>query len=143
VAEEGFRGCEEYEALGFDGAVALSNSVSLADLPRLQASVSGQLSAHDGHNPLSSPAAGRILITKVFLPARCTVERAGSAPGKEDGAAAPPGGGPVLVRRSAYPKHDAVYRVKKDDPKQRTWSAPRRRPPLARRPPPRPPCACG
>jgi len=37
VAEEGFRSSEQYARMGLDGAVALSNSLSIADLARVQA----------------------------------------------------------------------------------------------------------
>ena len=123
VAEEGFRSSEYYGQLGLDAAVSLSNSMSIADIPRI-----GDSLRRNGYsmNPDGTPRnrigleipSGQLLITKVFL-ARCSAEKAAKSgsedPGMEDAGPTP------LVDRNQYPKHDSVFRVKATDAKQRTW----------------------
>ena len=54
AVEDGFRNPADYAALGLDGAVCLTNSVSLADLPRVQAAGQGR----PGGDGPAAPGAG-------------------------------------------------------------------------------------
>ena len=127
VAEEGFRSSEYYGQLGLDAAVSLSNSMSIADIPRI-----GDSLRRNGYsmNPDGTPRnrigleipSGQLLITKVFL-ARCSAEKAAKSgsedPGMEDAGPTP------LVDRNQYPKHDSVFRVKATDVFLRFGDVPR------------------
>jgi len=126
VAEEGFRSAQEYERMGMDAAVCLSNSLSLSDLPRVQdfLKTKGVPLNFDG-TPLYKPGieipTGQLLITKVFL-ARCTAQNSPKAAGEEEDKPSTPGqGARPNISKAAYPKHDSVFRVKNGDAKQRTW----------------------
>ena len=106
VAEEGFRTAEEHAEAGFDEAVTLYNSVSLADDARIRA-------ARDAGD--ESWTRGRLLVTKTF------VGRSTREVGDENtGDAGWPGS---KIRRSTYPGYDSTYRCRPSDPKQRAWYA--------------------
>ena len=62
VPEDGFRHPHEYSALTADGAVSLSNSVSLSDLPRLQMQLER---AKKGQGRPRAWTTGQVLVTKV------------------------------------------------------------------------------
>ena len=115
-----------------DAAVCLSNSLSLSDLPRVHEFMRSKgVSLGPDGTPAYMPGleipSGQLLITKVFL-ARCVAEKKtkegggsgeeGGAAGEEDGWEGTPR---TLINKSAYPKHDSVFRVKGGDAKQRTW----------------------
>lgn len=134
VVEDGFRAVEEYVPSHGHAAVPLSNSVALADLPRLRADMKARA---------AEPLRAKLLISKVLL-ARCTAERplqresadsggggGGGARRDDDGggggARRDDGGGgrddddPPPVRQEDYPKHSSVYRQTDDERKQRSW----------------------
>ncbi|XRB06100.1 U2 small nuclear ribonucleoprotein A [Pycnococcus provasolii] len=114
AAEEGFRPPSEYASLGLDGAVVLSNSVSLCDNPRLDsgtASTSSTISA-----TMRSLKRGRLLVTKVFL-GKCVAEDAAAKAASR--AAAGAAAGAPRVTKEAYGEVDSVYRA--NDAKQRLW----------------------
>eukprot|EP00959_Pyramimonas_sp_CCMP1952_P440169 9215319-Pyramimonas_sp.AAC.1 len=68
VPEDGFRHPHEYAALTGDGAVCLSNSVSLSDLPRLKMRLEQQKAAGISLRAGAKQwATGQVLVTKVFL----------------------------------------------------------------------------
>uniref|UniRef100_A0A7S4J9U1 U2A'/phosphoprotein 32 family A C-terminal domain-containing protein n=1 Tax=Guillardia theta TaxID=55529 RepID=A0A7S4J9U1_GUITH len=129
VAEEGFRAADFYGEIGMEAAVSLSNSLSIADIPRIQDALKKQRIAC---NPDGTPKMrfgielgnGQLLITKVFL-ARCTAEKSSSKTNAETGQDEPEDDldaqKPLPLNRNSYPKHDSVYRVKPADTKQRTW----------------------
>ena len=121
VIEEGFRSAQEYAAQGSsasgdgDAAVALSNSLSLADKPRLSSKLEalkakGASGARSAQNDVEQAIAegelcrGKLLVTKVYL-----------GKSAEDHGE---GGG---VCASAFPDCDSVYRVQSPDRKQRSW----------------------
>ena len=111
VAEEGFRSSEYYGELGLDAAVALSNSMSIADIPRIADNLvrNGTCVNADGtpKNRIGlEVASGQLLITKVFL-ARCAADKDGKGEGEEGDVIE--GGGSPLIDKGQYPKHDSVY----------------------------------
>ena len=128
--EDGFRSPAEYDELGLDGAVVLSNSLSLADLPRLHASSNrsgngnGNAAQGGGHSGGFTPSKGsssvgigpgwsrgQLLVAKVFL-GKCTQEAGGS------GTKSKP-----KIHADGYAGYNSVYRCKANDQKQRTWFA--------------------
>ena len=126
VAEEGFRPSEYYGKLGMDAAVSLSNSMSIADISRINDSLVQKGCAV---NPDGTPknrigleiASGQLLIAKVFL-ARCSAEKASKDSKEGETQEGTDEAGTVaLVNKAQYPKHDSVFRVKQTDAKQRTW----------------------
>lgn len=111
AAEDGFRHPSEYAAMSLDGAITLSNSISIVDLPRLE-SMRGGRPGMD-RNPLL----GQVLVAKVFL-GKCMQESALATPGLGQ-----KGATERLIRSKAdYPDCNSVFRVKQSDPKQRLWS---------------------
>mmetsp|Transcript_34109 Transcript_34109/g.96662 ORF Transcript_34109/g.96662 Transcript_34109/m.96662 type:complete len:1474 (-) Transcript_34109:585-5006(-) len=113
VADDGFRHPSEYAAMGLDGAIALSNSVSVVDLPRLEHSVASSRAGAE-RNPL----VGQVLVSKVFL-GKCVQESALATSGLGHNPVA--GKQRLITSRADYPDCNSVFRVKQSDPKQRLW----------------------
>ena len=76
AVEDGFRRPSEYAAMGLEGAICVSNSVSIADLPRLQALAGASggaggaaaLEASGGYDPQGKRGQfGQLVVTRVYL----------------------------------------------------------------------------
>jgi len=138
AVEDGFRRPSEYAAMGLDGAICVSNSVSIADLPRLQALAGASggaggaaaLAASGGYDPQGKRGQfGQLVVTKVYL-GKCAQDTgllaqrksfSGSAGVGSGGAASAKGGseGRMRVTRDLYPDFSSVFTAKPSDPKQR------------------------
>lgn len=111
AAEDGFRHASEYAAMGLDGAVTLSNSISIADSARLGAAMeSSSRKAPGGRSALH----GQVLVAKVFL-GKCQQEAA--LPATVRSKPHPP------LSKADFPDCNSVFRVKQTDQKQRLWCA--------------------
>jgi hypothetical protein len=95
--------------MGLDGAVTLSNSISIADSGRLSAALD---SSARKRPTARSPLHGQVLVAKVFL-GKCVQESALPATAR---AKAPP-----PVSKADFPECNSVFRVKQTDQKQRLW----------------------
>lgn len=120
VIEEGFRPAAEYAAQaeaegGGDAAVALCNSLSLADAPRLRERVEAlervQRQGGGGAERSAERAIaedtlrrGKLLVTKVFL-GKSTEDKDDKEP----------------ISQERFPDCSSVYRVRSADRKQRQW----------------------
>jgi len=111
AAEDGFRHPSEYAALGLDGAVTLSNSISVIDVPRLKEAPASYRTS-GGRSPL----VGQVLVSKVFL-GKCVQESALASPATGSKQSKKQ----VLTSKAEYPDCNSVFRVKQGDPKQRQW----------------------
>ncbi|XP_040916935.1 leucine-rich repeat-containing protein 9 [Toxotes jaculatrix] len=93
ILEDGFRTAEQYKALGREGAIPLSNSLSVTDQPRIEYFLHQASQRDSKHSMDTVPFRhGQIIISKVFV--------GHSMPIRE--------GEPV--DRSSYPKVCSVYR---------------------------------
>ena len=119
AVEDGFRNPADYAALGLDGAVCLTNSISLADLPRVQAAGQGRPGG-DGPAAPGGVRGGHILIAKVYL-GKCTQETATAAQRKGIKDVLAGGESTSRVTKDLYPEYNAVFRARPNDPKQRLW----------------------
>eukprot|EP00736_Rhodelphis_marinus_P010350 Rmarinus@m.14060 len=102
VIEDGFRPCDEYLETGGHGAICLSNSVALSDLPRVRDRLKSKPKGSTVDGDIDA-VPGRLLITKVYLGKVTTFNES------------------ERVRSSAFSGYNAVYSAKSDDAKQRTW----------------------
>lgn len=98
--------------MGLDGAVTLSNSISIADSARLASALDGSARRAPGSR---SALHGQVLVAKVFL-GKCQQESA--LPASTRAKAPPP------ISKADFPDCNSVFRVKQTDQKQRLWCAP-------------------
>eukprot|EP00873_Tetraselmis_striata_P036490 jgi/Tetstr1/456754/TSEL_043451.t1 len=96
-------------AMGLDGAVTLSNSISIADSARLASALDGSARRAPGSR---SALHGQVLVAKVFL-GKCQQESA--LPASTRAKAPPP------ISKADFPDCNSVFRVKQTDQKQRLW----------------------
>eukprot|EP00854_Cymbomonas_tetramitiformis_P014094 gene14094-16667_t len=127
ATEDGFRHPHEYAALTGEGAVCLSNSVSLSDLPRLQKRVEQMAGTKSGVKSHKAWSSGQVLVTKVFLGKSVqemnvvAARRAMKETSVELASTTGPKGEPMKILPEMYAEHNSVFRIKASDPKQRLW----------------------
>lgn len=148
AAEEGFRDASWYGSLGMDHAVPLTNSVALADIPRLAAERKKNRKPDIGPRGENTVIArgskkwtvGRLLVAKVFLGRVAKDSSVHAGVGEAFRLDGLPGGPSVAGSRlqglgtpkqpeqapepltpARFPKIDSVYRSHEHDPKQRMW----------------------
>ena len=117
VIEDGFRPSAEYASMGLDGAVRLSNSLSVSCYDEVK-----ELLETSRISGLSGRPTCQLIISRVYL-GKCTqytkdksLPAQALSPGKK---AAATGGG--VINRHTMPGYDALFKVKQNNPKQRSW----------------------
>ncbi|TMS21605.1 Leucine-rich repeat-containing protein 9 [Larimichthys crocea] len=101
ILEEGFKTSEQYEALQREGAIPLSNSLSVTEQPRIEHALRQASRGNSKHSTDTIPFRhGQIIVSKVFVGHSMPI-RAGDP-----------------VDKSSYPKSYSVYRYV--DTKHRT-----------------------
>uniref|UniRef100_A0A7S1HYF6 U2A'/phosphoprotein 32 family A C-terminal domain-containing protein n=1 Tax=Eutreptiella gymnastica TaxID=73025 RepID=A0A7S1HYF6_9EUGL len=117
--EDGLRCASDYERLGKDAGIPLTNSASICDQARVQDLVAQGLIGPNAATISGEALTGRLLITKVFL-GKCVQEKGESRPSDAPLVSRRKDAG--RIRRSDYSAQTtSVYRAKAGDPKQRVW----------------------
>ena len=127
VIEDGFRPSAEYASMGLDGAVRLSNSVSVSCYDEVKGVLEEQSARGLSERPTS-----HLIISRDYL-GKCTqytkdksVLGQAASPQKHSLVSASPAdhakaNGEATINRHTMPGYDALFKVKPNNPKQRTW----------------------
>ncbi|UPR04217.1 leucine-rich repeat domain-contataining protein [Chloropicon primus] len=119
VIEDGFRPSAEYASMGLDGAVKLSNSVSVSCYDEVKDVL--QVRSPMG---LSERPTCQLIISRVYL-GKCTqYTKDKSMLAQAQSPTKQPAGNGIdanKISRHTMPGFDALFKVKSNNPKQRSW----------------------
>ena len=124
VIEDGFRPSAEYASMGLDGAVRLTNSLSVSCHDEVK-EILEQQSSRGG---LSERPSSQLIISRVYL-GKCTqytkdksmLAKASAASSPSKTATDTSQSQQCLINRNTMPGYDALFKVKQNNPKQRMW----------------------